>query len=470
MTLPGPEYRIRRTDHLGHGTAINALLQAWSVLAWDRASSSGLDWYYYGGLLGYGDTTVDVPADYVTLADDTFNYVEAADDGTVSTNTTGWTSDRLPIALVATSGGEVVACQDRRRWLSWGGGGGGGGDVVGPDGATDGAIPLYDGVTGKLIKDGPAVVTEIGDPGSDDAVPTEQAVREALDGAAGDMTKAVYDPDDDGRVAASDEATVAEGLDDGTYTASAEEVRDHLDATDNPHAVTAAQAGAIADPATPEQGDVLYYNGSAWVRLPHGTAAQVLKTGGHGANPSWGDESGGWDGDIADINLDGGIDIGAALTDADLILVDDGAGGTNRKCAMSRVSTYVKKAIEHPYVIRVYEPATALATGDGKQYITIPIQFNGMNLVRAHAAVYTVSSSGTPTIQIARIRGANTDDMLSTRITIDASELTSYTAATAPVISGTYDDVATGDRLRIDVDVTGTGTKGLDIHLGFQEP
>lgn len=50
---------------------------------------------------------------------------------------------------------------------------------------------------------------------------------------------------------------------------------------------------------------------------------------------------GGWDGNIADINLDGGTDIGADLADADLILVDDGAGGTNRKSAMSRVWTYI---------------------------------------------------------------------------------------------------------------------------------
>jgi hypothetical protein len=33
--------------------------------------------------------------------------------------------------------------------------------------------------------------------------------------------------------------------------------------------------------------------------------------------------------------------------------------------------------------------------------------------------------------------------MLSTAITIDANEYTSYTAATAPVINATYDDVAT---------------------------
>ena len=44
---------------------------------------------------------------------------------------------------------------------------------------------------------------------------------------------------------------------------------------------------------------------------------------------------------ITNLDIDGGTDIGAALVDADLIIVDDGAGGTNRKSAMSRVKTYV---------------------------------------------------------------------------------------------------------------------------------
>ncbi len=39
------------------------------------------------------------------------------------------------------------------------------------------------------------------------------------------------------------------------------------------------------------------------------------------------------------LDIDGGTDIGAALTTSDLIIVDDGAGGTNRKAALSRVTT-----------------------------------------------------------------------------------------------------------------------------------
>ena len=48
---------------------------------------------------------------------------------------------------------------------------------------------------------------------------------------------------------------------------------------------------------------------------------------------------------LATLDIDGGTDIGAALADADLIIVDDGAGGTNRKAALSRVATYVQSGI-----------------------------------------------------------------------------------------------------------------------------
>jgi len=42
---------------------------------------------------------------------------------------------------------------------------------------------------------------------------------------------------------------------------------------------------------------------------------------------------------LADLDIDGGTDIGADLATSDLIIIDDGAGGTNRKAALSRVVT-----------------------------------------------------------------------------------------------------------------------------------
>ena len=48
---------------------------------------------------------------------------------------------------------------------------------------------------------------------------------------------------------------------------------------------------------------------------------------------------------LTTLDIDGGTDIGAALVDADLIIVDDGAGGTNRKATLSRVATYIEGGI-----------------------------------------------------------------------------------------------------------------------------
>ena len=50
--------------------------------------------------------------------------------------------------------------------------------------------------------------------------------------------------------------------------------------------------------------------------------------------------------DIGNLDIDGGTDIGAALTTSDLIIVDDGADGTNRKAALSRVVTLMESEID----------------------------------------------------------------------------------------------------------------------------
>lgn len=96
---------------------------------------------------------------------------------------------------------------------------------------------------------------------------------------------------------------------------------------------------------------------------------------------------------------------------------------------------------------------------------TVPITLNGALLTDADAAVITTSSSGAVTIRVYNLTTAH--DMLSTNITIDQSEFTSYTAAVPPVINTAYDDVATGDKLGIFVAGSGTGTRGLEVILTF---
>ncbi len=129
---------------------------------------------------------------------------------------------------------------------------------------------------------------------------------------------------------------------------------------------------------------------------------------------------------------------------------------------------YVKIQGEKEIQLKICDDATALTTGDGKLIFVIPASMNGMNLIGVAAMVSTVSSSGAPDIQIRNV--TDTQDMLSTKLTIDATEFTSYTAATPAVIDTTKDDVATGDRIAIDVDGAGTGAKGLTIYLRFKLP
>jgi hypothetical protein len=44
---------------------------------------------------------------------------------------------------------------------------------------------------------------------------------------------------------------------------------------------------------------------------------------------------------LAALDIDGGTEIGANIVDADLFIIDDGAGGTNRKTLASRLKTYI---------------------------------------------------------------------------------------------------------------------------------
>jgi len=48
---------------------------------------------------------------------------------------------------------------------------------------------------------------------------------------------------------------------------------------------------------------------------------------------------------VADLDIDGATDVGAAIVDADLFIMDDGAGGTNRKVTASRIKTYAGGAV-----------------------------------------------------------------------------------------------------------------------------
>jgi hypothetical protein len=122
-------------------------------------------------------------------------------------------------------------------------------------------------------------------------------------------------------------------------------------------------------------------------------------------------------------------------------------------------------------IIPVFDYTTNVTVGDGGGYGFVPTSLNGMNLVSCHAYVITAGTTGTTDIQVARIRSGTPVDMLTTKMTIDSTETGTDTAATPAVINASNDDVATHDRIRIDVDaVSTTAPQGLFVVLNFQLP
>ncbi len=114
--------------------------------------------------------------------------------------------------------------------------------------------------------------------------------------------------------------------------------------------------------------------------------------------------------------------------------------------------------------------ATDLTVTDGLAYFHVPAGLNGMDLVEVHAEVFTAPAGSTATFEISK-NGASTQ-MLSTNITIDASETGSDSAATAAVIDTSNDNIATNDLIQINCTQIGSGTAGagLLVTMGFRIP
>ena len=187
-----------------------------------------------------------------------------------------------------------------------------------PSETTANGIPQWTNATGGL-KNGLTLVTAVGAEGDDSSVPSEQAVRES-------MSTLVYDQADIGEALADDDTIVVDDGAAGTtqrksaisrlWTYILAKIVAETDVSASGWVVDEDDLSSDLDTKVPTQQSVKSYVDSAVA-------------------------GGAWDGAIADIDLDGGTDIGANLVDGDLVLVDDGAGGTNRKSAVSRLWTYI---------------------------------------------------------------------------------------------------------------------------------
>ena len=113
-------------------------------------------------------------------------------------------------------------------------------------------------------------------------------------------------------------------------------------------------------------------------------------------------------------------------------------------------------AIPETLIIAVGDETTAITTGTAKVTFRMPF---AMTVTAVRSSLTTASSSGLPTVDINE--GGTT--ILSTKLTIDANELTSTTAATAAVISDSA--LADDASITIDIDTAGTGAAGLKVYI-----
>lgn len=118
----------------------------------------------------------------------------------------------------------------------------------------------------------------------------------------------------------------------------------------------------------------------------------------------------------------------------------------------------VPASVPAALVVAASDESTNLTTGTAKVTFRMPYS---MNLTEVRASLQTAQASGSIfTVDI----NANGVSILSTEITIDNTEKSSFTATTPPVISTSF--LADDDEITVDIDQVGTaGAKGLKIAL-----
>jgi hypothetical protein len=144
-----------------------------------------------------------------------------------------------------------------------------------------------------------------------------------------------------------------------------------------------------------------------------------------------------------------------AATDLLEVSVDSG-GGTFVSRKMT--GTQLFKTIPVEIVVAASDETTALTTGTAKVTFRMP---HAMTLTAVRASLSTAQASGSIfTVDI----NEGATSVLSTKLTIDNTEKTSTTAATAPVISDSA--LADDSEITVDIDQIGNGTaKGLKVTL-----
>ena len=143
-------------------------------------------------------------------------------------------------------------------------------------------------------------------------------------------------------------------------------------------------------------------------------------------------------------------------TDQVVCITDPAGTPADNLASLTVLATRLKKLIPVELHIPVGDETTTITTGTAKVTFRVPF---AMTVTAVRASVNTVSSSGTPTVDI----NEEGTSILSTKLTIDANEKSSQTAAVPAVISDA--SLADDAEITIDIDAAGTGAKGLKVWI-----
>ena len=119
---------------------------------------------------------------------------------------------------------------------------------------------------------------------------------------------------------------------------------------------------------------------------------------------------------LAAVDIDGGTDIGTALADADLFIVDDGGSGTNRKAAATRITDY----------------AFGKVSGD------ITIASNGTAAIGS-GVIVDADVNASAAIAGSKIQAGTTSNAGALQLTDSTSSTSTTTAATPAAVKSAYD-------------------------------
>lgn len=134
------------------------------------------------------------------------------------------------------------------------------------------------------------------------------------------------------------------------------------------------------------------------------------------------------------------------------------AGLTDAPTTNAQLLPYLTKAERVELVIAVSDETSNLATGTARVTFRAPC---GFTLTGVRASVNTAPVGSTIIVDINK---AGTS-MLTTKLSIDASELTSQTAATPAVLDATQVSVADDAEITIDIDQVGSSTPGRGLKV-----